>query len=530
MLVIETLFLAVCNQKKMGLLVVFVTGCPEAGKSCVAQTLAHEFGLAYCSPGDWLRLSRDEPTALGEFIARNYTYERLDLLVTDYVAVKVKEALLLLPNGNGIVVDGFPRTRYQSSMLGSICLNTPMIVFNLDNVTRDESIRRALSKQWRAPFGFVGVGVGAEDYHATTPNDAGRRYDVYEASQEGMISALGKGKLHVIDASLDEQLVLEQCRETMESSDGTLVELASLGEPETPVVASHIEAAVVLQTCMRIANLTDDSSRCRFVGSHPVSLQRRHFAQLIEHHYVVSRKMNGERALLLVMNGRFWMVLRNFVVWRSRWDAYLQTQQKNLWLLDAEWIEATKTFCIIDVCSQDVAHLPILRRIHTLAENPLLSVLSLCFNKCRVYVQRYFAFADFRMIERPQSEEMDGYIFTPQSLPYRYGRDANMFKAKELKNNSADLQVDSTGRLYVKDTDKGSLEVVGELVNFDASAMPVNSILECIPVDDKAQRWYAQKLRSDKLEPNEAWVFRRVVESIKENVTFQEIADLEGVR
>jgi hypothetical protein len=420
-------------------------------------------------------------------------------------------------------------------MLGPLCQNTPVIVFDLSSVSRDESIRRALAKVWRAPYGAIGDnggggGGGVNDYHETTPEDAGRRYDIYEVSREGMLEALrGKSVVHSIDAgSFDEQLVFEQCRETMQSSDGTLLPIAAEPADAPPTVASHIETAVVLQTCMRIAQQPQDA-RCRFVGSHPVSLQRRHFAQLTEHNYVVSRKMNGERALLLVMNGRFWMVLRNFVVWRSRWDAYLQ-QQKELWLLDAEWIEATKTFCIIDVCSQEVAHLPILRRLHTLAENPLLSVLSKCFNNCRVYVQRYFAFADFRMIEKPQTEEMDGYIFTPQALPYRYGRDSNMFKAKELKNNSADLQVDGAGRLYVKDTEKGVLEPVGQLVNFDPAAMPVNSILECIPVDETAQRWLAQKLRSDKLEPNEAWVYKRVVESIRENITFQEVADLEGVR
>jgi adenylate kinase family enzyme len=97
------------QQQQQQQRVVFVTGCPEAGKSSVALALAREFGLAYCSPGDWLRLRRDEPTPLGEFITHNYTYERLDLLVTDYVAVKIKEALLLLPSGKGIVVDGFPR-------------------------------------------------------------------------------------------------------------------------------------------------------------------------------------------------------------------------------------------------------------------------------------------------------------------------------------------------------------------------------------------------------------------------------------
>lgn len=310
----------------------------------------------------------------------------------------------------------------------------------------------------------------------------------------------------------------------------------SAGEAEAPQLASGAEAETVARQCMAIAGDRPQRHNLRFVGSHPISLQRKHFEQLTRNHghdYVVSRKMNGERALVLVMNGRFWMLMRNFSVWRSRFDGYLLSPRCDLQLLDVEWIRATSTICVIDVVSRGIAQLPILQRIHSVQTSPLLSVLSLCFQRCRIYVQRYFALADFRMIAKPQTEEMDGYVFVPRLLPYVYGRDSNMFKAKELQNNTVDLLVAEGGRLYVKNRDKDGEEhlvFAGRLLNYAPETMPDGLVLECVPVDALAEMWHAQRPRRDKIEPNEEWVYLRVLESIAEDIRFAELCDLPGVR
>jgi adenylate kinase family enzyme len=76
--------------------VVFVTGCPKSGKTTVARAISREFGLTLCSPGEWLRDVRDTDTPLGRYISHNYNYHCLDPIVTDFVAVKVKQALFEL--------------------------------------------------------------------------------------------------------------------------------------------------------------------------------------------------------------------------------------------------------------------------------------------------------------------------------------------------------------------------------------------------------------------------------------------------
>lgn len=129
--------------------VVFVIGQCYAGKTFLARRLAQAFGYEYSTPGDWLRIQRDRDSPLGHYIRQNYNYECLDPLVTEFVASAIQYSVQLY---NGIIIDGFPRTPYQASMLPRLCLNNHFLVLNLEQVSRDEAIRRAMIRHWLPPY------------------------------------------------------------------------------------------------------------------------------------------------------------------------------------------------------------------------------------------------------------------------------------------------------------------------------------------------------------------------------------------
>lgn len=536
---------------------VFVTGPPCAGKSLVSRHLAASYGLEYCSPGDWLRIVRDRAGHLGCYIQQNYTYGCLDPLVTDYVLCKIREAIQL---HNGIVIDGFPRTQYQASVLPSLCLNMRFLVLNLANVTADESARRAVTRAWTAPFGSVsseaeaGGSEAAEPYHAITPEDAHKRYNVYDAHSESLLATLQSlSALHNIDAASDVDFLLEQAQETLDSSQGVLIPTPMPGEHAalglTP--ATSMESAVVIQATMSLAGLTH--AHRRFVGSHPVSLQREHLAQLVKHRYLASRKMDGERTLLLVMSGRLWVLKRNFQVFRSRWCLELLPHEATL--LDAELIYKSNSCCVIDAMSAAAGSAPpeaplsmhpILRRLDAVRHLvPLLPPLLGCAS---AFMQRYYALADLRAMAQqvsvlPNSEqETDGIILTPQSLPYHWGRDANAYKWKPLHYNTVDVTFFGGGgslEVFVRKGDGAGGETaylsVGCISEQDYLSLPrpipenVGIVLEVLPANEAAT-WRVIKARGDKTDCNADWVYSRILASIRENITIEELCNLEGVR
>jgi hypothetical protein len=55
------------------------------------------------------------------------------------------------------------------------------------------------------------------------------------------------------------------------------------------------------------------------------------------------------------------------------------------------------------------------------------------------------------------------------------------------------------------------------------------AILECLYSREQRQ-WYCVKPRPDRSEPNADWVFRRVIDSLQEDITVKELCDLHGVR
>lgn len=90
-------------------------GAPGAGKGTQSALLARRKGLKHISTGELLRQALDEQTAVGIHI-RSYM-DRGSLVPDDLVIQMVNDALEGLGEGQGFVLDGFPRKVSQAEAL-----------------------------------------------------------------------------------------------------------------------------------------------------------------------------------------------------------------------------------------------------------------------------------------------------------------------------------------------------------------------------------------------------------------------------
>lgn len=90
-------------------------GAPGAGKGTQAQRLQGDFGFVQVSTGEMLREAMRTGSELGKTVQEYIT--RGDLVPDDLVAAVLQEQLAQGEIGNGVILDGFPRTVRQAQIL-----------------------------------------------------------------------------------------------------------------------------------------------------------------------------------------------------------------------------------------------------------------------------------------------------------------------------------------------------------------------------------------------------------------------------
>jgi adenylate kinase len=94
---------------------IILLGPPGAGKGTQAKRLEEKLGLKQLSSGDMLRAAVSRGTAIGQ---KAKSYMDQGALVPDDVVVEVVfEHIDGMASGNGIILDGFPRTVEQAAAL-----------------------------------------------------------------------------------------------------------------------------------------------------------------------------------------------------------------------------------------------------------------------------------------------------------------------------------------------------------------------------------------------------------------------------
>ncbi len=93
-------------------------GAPGAGKGTQAERLQGDFGFVQISTGELLREAMRAGTQLGKTVQEYVT--RGELVPDDLVAAVLRERLAYGDMGNGVILDGFPRTVRQAEILEGI--------------------------------------------------------------------------------------------------------------------------------------------------------------------------------------------------------------------------------------------------------------------------------------------------------------------------------------------------------------------------------------------------------------------------
>jgi adenylate kinase len=124
-----------------------MVGGPGAGKGTQARLLADRLGLVHVASGDLFRDNIKRATALGKKVKG---YLDRGALVPDDMTVQMIDDRLSQPDAaEGVVLDGFPRTRAQAEALDKMLVRRGAQVDQalFVDVDREEIVRR-LSGRW----------------------------------------------------------------------------------------------------------------------------------------------------------------------------------------------------------------------------------------------------------------------------------------------------------------------------------------------------------------------------------------------
>ena len=150
---------------------VLLLGVQGAGKGTQAKRIASDYGLAHIATGEMLRTAIADGSGLGRRVQP--ILESGELVPDDLMIELIRERLQYDDAGNGVVLDGFPRTMTQAEALDSMLaeIGRPLsVVFELqvpDEVALERLHKRA-EEEGRADDTPEAIEKRLELYHRET--------------------------------------------------------------------------------------------------------------------------------------------------------------------------------------------------------------------------------------------------------------------------------------------------------------------------------------------------------------------------
>ncbi|XP_041615227.1 adenylate kinase 9 isoform X3 [Vulpes lagopus] len=124
-----------------------ILGPPKSGKTTVAKKISSEYGLKHLSIGEALRyiLNNQPETELALML--NWHLHK-GMTAPDELAIQALEICLMesICNTAGVIIDGYPVTKYQMSVLEARSV-IPMVIFELDVPSKEIFKRLFLEKK-----------------------------------------------------------------------------------------------------------------------------------------------------------------------------------------------------------------------------------------------------------------------------------------------------------------------------------------------------------------------------------------------
>ncbi|KAI3883050.1 hypothetical protein MKW92_009630 [Papaver armeniacum] len=303
------------------------------------------------------------------------------------------------------------------------------------------------------------------------------------------------------------------------------------------------------QFCNRSLKLGAGANQ--FPGSHPVSLDRENLQLLRQRYYYATWKADGTRYMMLITSDGCFLIDRNFnfrrVQMRFPKKETNGRDTHNLTLLDGEMVIDTfpgtqkkqRRYLIYDLMainSVSIIDRPFCERWKML-EKEVIEPRNFERNPYYRYDLEPFRVRrkDFwllstitklleEVIPKQLSHEADGLIFQGWDDPYVPRADQGLLKWKYPEMNSVDFLfevVDENHQLlYLYERGKKKL-MDGYHVHFNNGEDPSElsgNIIEC-SWDSEELVWNYMRLRVDKKTPNDINIYRKVMRSIKDNIT-----------
>ncbi|MFV0431791.1 MAG: adenylate kinase [Alphaproteobacteria bacterium] len=138
-------------------MIIILIGGPGAGKGTQARKIEEKFNIVQLSTGDMLRAERDSGSSLGQEIEA--VISKGQLVSDDLISAMISNRIENDDCANGFILDGYPRTLEQASMLDEILkakgLKLDAVV---EIVTDDEALVERIS-------GRFTCGKCGEGYH-----------------------------------------------------------------------------------------------------------------------------------------------------------------------------------------------------------------------------------------------------------------------------------------------------------------------------------------------------------------------------
>jgi mRNA guanylyltransferase len=272
-----------------------------------------------------------------------------------------------------------------------------------------------------------------------------------------------------------------------------------------------------------------------FPGGQPVSLSRLHTKLLLEMDYLVCEKTDGIRFLLYYTESDVpdaFLIDRNWSVWGFRGLALPSktgSWHKNT-LLDGELIsndDAKWTFMIFDCLlfeGHNVCQSVLTERLKCIQNGVIGPFVhyqpSHPFDLRLKTMYKPYGIAELLDKVIPeQPHPNDGLIFTPVNEPYRSGTWPHLLKWKPEGMNTVDFHVEPDG--YTLAVGERGIHRPFAKLAAPAPSNAIGKIVECSMVD--GNEWKFIRLRPDKQLANDIRVAENIIESIRDNVTKDEL-------
>ena len=133
-------------------------GPPGAGKGTQAERLCDEFNLIQLSTGDMLRQEVKSGSELGR--TAKEIIERGDLVPDDLMIAMIAGRIHTGNGGDGVILDGFPRTTAQAEALDAMLVEKGLKIDHVVQITVDED---AVVERISGRYSCAKCGAGYHD-------------------------------------------------------------------------------------------------------------------------------------------------------------------------------------------------------------------------------------------------------------------------------------------------------------------------------------------------------------------------------